>query len=54
MSKTIGLREAKQAFARCIRKVEAEAALARARARMEKGWPIGAGPIDREAAQEHR
>ncbi len=81
MSKTISLREANQAFARCIREVEAgaeyiitrngqpvarlapiagrrvltsrqEAALARTCARMEKGWPIGAGPLDREALHE--
>lgn len=83
MSKTISLREANQAFARCIREVEAgaeyiitrngqpvarlapiagrrvltarqEAALARTRARMESGWPIGAGPLDREALHERR
>jgi prevent-host-death family protein len=29
-----------------------EAALARTRARMEKGWPIGAAPLDREALHE--
>jgi prevent-host-death family protein len=83
MSKTIGLREANQAFARCIREVEAgedfvitrngqpvarlvpvtgqrvltpeqEAALARTRARMEKGWPIGAGPLNRDELYEER
>ena len=30
-----------------------EAALARTRARMKQGWPIGAGPLDREALHEH-
>jgi prevent-host-death family protein len=83
MAKIVTLREANQAFARCIREVEAgaeyiitrngqpvarlapissrrvltaqqEAALARTRARMEKGWPIGAGPLDREALHERR
>jgi prevent-host-death family protein len=83
MSKTITLREANQAFARCIREVEAgeeyvitrngrpvarlapvsgrriltpeqEAALARTLARMEKGWSIGAGPLDRDALHERR
>jgi prevent-host-death family protein len=83
MSKLITLRAANQAFARCVREVEAgaeyiitrngqpvarlvpiadrrvltarqEAALARTRARMEKGWPIGAGPIDRDALHERR
>jgi prevent-host-death family protein len=83
MSKTITLREANQAFARCVREVEAgeeyvitrkgeavarlvpiagrrvltpeqEAALARTRARMARGWPIGAGPLDREALHERR
>jgi prevent-host-death family protein len=29
-----------------------EAALARTRARMERGWPIGAGPLDRDASHE--
>ena len=78
MSKTITLREANQAFSRCIREVEAgeeititrrgepvarlvpvqkrqrvltpeqEAARARARARMERGWPIGAGKLNRD------
>jgi prevent-host-death family protein len=77
MSKTISLREANQAFARCIREVEAgeeftitrngqpvarlvpmspgrvltpeqEAALERTRARMEKGWPLNAGPLNRD------
>jgi prevent-host-death family protein len=81
MSKTISLREANQAFARCVREVEAgaeyiitrngrpvarlmpaggrrilnpgqHAARARARARMEKGWPIGAGPLDRDSLHE--
>lgn len=83
MSKTIRLREANQAFARCIREVEAgeeyvitrkgepvarlvpipgrriltpaqQAARARARARMEKGWPIGAGRLDRAALHDRR
>jgi len=83
VSKTISLREANQAFSRCIREVEAgeeyvitrkgepvarlipipgrriltpaqQAARARARARMEKGWPIGAGPLDRDALHERR
>jgi prevent-host-death family protein len=83
MTKTISLREANQAFSRCIREVEAgeeyvitrkgepvarlvpitgrriltpeqEAALARTRARMEKGWPIGAGPLDRDTLHERR
>jgi len=31
-----------------------EAALARTRSRMAKGWPIGAGPLDREELHEHR
>ena len=31
-----------------------EAALARTRPRMAKGWPIGAGPLDREALHERR
>jgi prevent-host-death family protein len=81
MSKTISLREANQAFARCVRDVESgaeyiitrngrpvarlmpvgdrrilspekQAARARARARMEKGWPIGAGPLDRDNLHE--
>lgn len=81
MSKTISLREANQAFARCVRDVEAgaeyiitrkgrpvarlvpaggrrvlspqqQAARARTRARMEKGWPIGAGPLDRDSLHE--
>ncbi len=81
VTKTISLREANQAFARCIRDVEAgeeyvitrngspvarlvplgkarvltaeqEAALARTRARMEAGWEIGAGPLDRTALHE--
>ena len=83
MSKTITLREANQAFARCIREVEAgeefvitrkgepvarlvpiagrriltpeqEAARARTLARMKKGWPIGAGPLDRDALYKRR
>ena len=83
MSKTISLREANQAFARCIREGEAseeyvitrkgepvarlvpvsghrvltpeqQAARARARASMEKGWPIGAGPLDRDALHERK
>ena len=81
MNKTISLREANQAFARCIREVEGgaeyiitrngrpvarlvpaggrrtlspaqQAARARTRARMEKGWPIGAGPLDRYSLHE--
>ncbi|HZT88647.1 MAG TPA: type II toxin-antitoxin system prevent-host-death family antitoxin [Stellaceae bacterium] len=31
-----------------------QAALARTRARMEKGWPIDAGPLDRDALHERR
>ena len=31
---------------------EQQAARARARARMEKGWPIGAGPLDRDSLHE--
>ena len=31
-----------------------EAALARTIARMEKGWQIGAGPLDRDALHERR
>jgi prevent-host-death family protein len=83
MSKVIGLREANQAFSRCIREVEAgeeyvvtrkgrpvarivpvrqkrvltpeqQAALARTRTRMKKGWDIGAGPLDRDALHERR
>jgi prevent-host-death family protein len=83
MSKVIGLREANQAFSRCIREVEAgeeyvitrkgrpvarivpvrqkrvltpeqQAALARTKARMKKGWDIGAGPLDRDAVHERR
>ena len=83
MSKTISLREANQAFSRCIREVEAgeeyvitrkgepvarlvpisgrriltpaqQSALARTRMRMEKGWPIGAGPLDRDSLHERR
>jgi prevent-host-death family protein len=81
MSRTISLREANQAFARCVREVEAgeefvitrngrpvarlvpvagarvltpaqEAALARTLVRLDKGWPIGAGPLDRAALHE--
>jgi prevent-host-death family protein len=29
-----------------------EAALARIRARLRRGWPIGAGPLDRDAIHE--
>jgi prevent-host-death family protein len=83
MSKTIGLREANQTFARCIRAVEAgeefvitrngqpvarlvpipgrriltpeqEAALARLKKAMEKGWPLNAGPLDRDSLHERR
>ena len=82
MSKMISLREANQAFSRCIREVEAgeeyvitrkgqpvarlvpvshermltpqqEAARARALERMKKGWPIGAGPLDRDELYEN-
>jgi prevent-host-death family protein len=81
LAKIISLREANQAFSRCIREVEAgaeyvitrngepvarlapiaghrilsreqSAARARARARMEKGWPIAAGPLDRDELHE--
>jgi prevent-host-death family protein len=31
---------------------EQEAAWARTRARMQKGWPIGAGPLDRDKLHE--
>ena len=31
---------------------EQEAALSRTRARMAVGWPIGAGPLDRDAIHE--
>jgi hypothetical protein len=31
-----------------------EVALARTRARMDRGWPIGAGPLDRAAMHERR
>jgi prevent-host-death family protein len=77
MSKTITLREANQAFSRCVREVEAGeeftitrngqpvarlvpvrrervltpeqlAALERTRRRMEKGWPLNIGRINRE------
>ncbi len=82
MTKMISLREANQAFSRCIREVEAgeeyvitrkgrpvarlvpvshermltpeqEAARARALERMKKGWPIGAGPLDRDELYEN-
>jgi prevent-host-death family protein len=33
---------------------EQQAALARTRARMKKGWDIGAGPLDRDALHERR
>ncbi len=64
MAKTISLREANRTFARCIREVEAGkeyvitrngepvARPARAWARMEKGWPLAAGPLDRAALHE--
>lgn len=81
MAKTITLREANQAFARCVRDVEAgeeytitrngepvarlvpvrqrrsltasqQAALARTRDRMARGWPIEAGPLDRATLHE--
>lgn len=81
MTKTLTLREANQAFARCIREVEAgeefvitrngtpvarltpiskrrvltaqqQAAYDRMVAAMEKGWDIGAGPLDRDALHE--
>ena len=32
---------------------EQEAALARALERMQKGWPIGAGPLDRDELYEN-
>jgi prevent-host-death family protein len=81
MTKTVSLREANQAFARCIREVEAgeefvitrngkpvarlspvsgrrvltqeqEAAWERTKRRMEEGWNIGAGPLDRDSLHE--
>ena len=81
MTKTITLREANQAFARCVRDVEAgteyvitrnghpvarlvpatgrrvlspeqQAARARTRARMQRGWSIGAGLLDRDSLHE--
>jgi prevent-host-death family protein len=81
VNKTITLREANQAFARCIREVEAgaeytitrngrpvarltpicgprvltpeqQAARLRTRARMQQGWPIGAGALDRDGLHE--
>ena len=33
---------------------EQQAARSRALARMKKGWSIGAGPLDRDAAHERR
>lgn len=84
MPKTITLREANQAFARCVRDVEAgeaflitrngipvarlvpvagrpralspaqQAALARTRARMAQGWPLGGGPLGDRAALHER
>ena len=83
MAKTISLRDANQAFARCVREVEGGAefiitrngepvarlspvssrrtlrpeqiaARARARARMEQGWPIAAGKLDRDSLHERR
>jgi prevent-host-death family protein len=76
--KTLTLRDANQAFARCIREVEAgeeiiitrngtpvarispvrtrrvltaeqQAALERTKRRMQEGWSIGVGPLDRDA-----
>ena len=32
--------------------LEQQAALERLKAAMEKGWPIGAGPLDRDALHE--
>jgi prevent-host-death family protein len=81
MRKTISLREANQAFARCVREVEAgaeyiitrngrpvarlasadgrrilsaeqQAARARTRGRMEKGWPISASRLERDSLHE--
>jgi prevent-host-death family protein len=81
MTKTLTLREANQAFSRCIREVEAgeefvitrngtpvarlspvatrrvltpeqRAAYERLKAAMEKGWDIGAGPLDRDSLHE--
>ena len=81
MTKTVTLLEANQAFARCIREVEAgeefvitrngtpvarlspvgrrrvltpeqQAAWERMKAAMDKGWDIGAGPLDRDALHE--
>jgi prevent-host-death family protein len=78
MGKTLSLRDANQAFSRCIREVEAgeeititrrgrpvarlipaegrrtltpeqEAALSRLEAAMRQGWPLHAGPLDRDA-----
>lgn len=84
MTRTITLREANQAFARCVRDVEAggaflitrngvpvarlvpvvnrpralspaqQAALARTRARMARGWPLGAEPLGDRAALHER
>jgi len=82
MSRIISLREANQAFSRCIREVEAgeeftitrngqpvarlvpangkriltpeqEAARARSLERMKRGWPIGAGPLNRDEVYEN-
>jgi prevent-host-death family protein len=39
---------------RRVLRPEQQAARARARARMEKGWSIGAGPLDRAALHERR
>ena len=81
MTKTLTLREANQAFSRCIREVEAgeefvitrngtpvarltpvtarrvltaeqQAAWERTKQRMEQGWDLGAGPLDRDALHE--
>ena len=81
MTKTMTLREANQAFARCIREVEGgeefvitrngtpvarlspvsqrrvltpaqQAALERTLRRMEEGWDLGAGPLDRDSLHE--
>ena len=81
MGKVVSLREANQAFARCVRDVEAgeeyvitrngapvarlipvvgrqvlspaqQAALARTHARMEQGWALGAGTLDRDELHE--
>ena len=39
---------------RRILTAQQEAALARTRVRMEQGWPIGAGSLDRDALHERR